>query len=498
MAAVSVLSRGSSSLDILSKRLRPSIDIHLEGQTPGLVNSYTTGDHIEGTVTVSADLDTRFDEVEIVLQGTSQTSVERTSCPGRAGAQQVFLRLRQPIDETEYPTPRVLEKGRTYQFPFTFVVPDRLLPQVCKHRKNNAHLERAHTMLPPTLGDPMLASNGKTLLDDMAPDMSRIAYIVRVAVLRKSTGEDRITKSLAGFAKKVRIVPTVEEEPPISVTETSGYCTRKEKKVKRGLLRGRQGRLTASSAQPKPIQLLFPSGEANDSGSTMATVQLRFDPVGNEQPPRLGSLTSKLRVHTFYSAEPWEDFVSPSGLTSFSHLSRGLYVQNVPLSTMCVASAQWTKHSDSSRRDSMQSTVSEDSIAEGETYYTASVVVPVSLPKTKAFVPTFQSCLLARIYLLDLSLSYHPAGKTVLTPTVSLRLPIQFTSQPKYSDSLKTELSVSVTQAELDEFFHPRIVALPNADAVAEVDPTRSETQSLAPPEYSETYSTPTVVRAAS
>lgn len=70
MAAVSVLSRGSNTLDILSRRLRPSIDIHLEGQTPGLVNSYATGDHIEGTVTISANLDTRFDEVEIVLQGS--------------------------------------------------------------------------------------------------------------------------------------------------------------------------------------------------------------------------------------------------------------------------------------------------------------------------------------------------------------------------------------------------------------------------------------------
>ena len=70
MASVSVLSRGSNSLDMLTKRLRPTIDIHLAGQTAGLVSSYTTGDHIEGTVTISADYDTRFDEVEIVLQGS--------------------------------------------------------------------------------------------------------------------------------------------------------------------------------------------------------------------------------------------------------------------------------------------------------------------------------------------------------------------------------------------------------------------------------------------
>jgi hypothetical protein len=71
MVATSVISRGSESLDVFTRRSQPKIQINLLGQTPGLVNSYTTGDQIEGTVTVTVEHETRFDEVEIVLQGRS-------------------------------------------------------------------------------------------------------------------------------------------------------------------------------------------------------------------------------------------------------------------------------------------------------------------------------------------------------------------------------------------------------------------------------------------
>lgn len=416
--------------------------------------------------------------------------VERVACPGRTGSQQMFLKLRQPVDETEYPTPRLFEAGRKYSFPFTFVVPEHLLPQVCTHARNNHQIHRSHTMLPPTLGDPMLAGNGKTLLDDMAPDMSQISYIIRAAVNKRSTAEHRQIKALANFAKKVRIIPVVEEEAPINTVDHTYYCTRKEKSVKRGFLRGKLGRLVASSAQPKPIRLSPPSCESRDTVSTVATVQLRFDPVGNEQPPRLGSMVSKLKASTFYSATPWEDFPCQSGTMPFSQVGQTLFTETVPLSTMCVASAQWQKHSilsDTDRRDSLNSTSStssEQSISPsseylGDTYYTASVVIPITLPKTKTFVPTFHSCLMSRTYSLDLSLTYHTPGTNVLTPTIYLRLPIQITTQPKY-DTLKSTIEgVIVTQEEVNAFFQPRTVSPPTTESVIDV--------SLAPPEYSET-----------
>jgi hypothetical protein len=408
----------------------------------------------------------------------------------------MFLKLRQPIEDIEYPTPRVLESGRSYQFPFTFVVPDRLLPQVCTHAKQNAHVQRSHTMLPPTLGDPMLASNGKTLLDDMAPEMSQIAYIIRASVHQKQLAGHGV-KSIAAIAKKVRIIPFVEEEPPVDITGNSSLCMRKEKSVKRGTLRSTLGRLVASTSQPKPIQLLPPTCEPSDTVSTVATVNLRFDPVKNEQPPPLGSMTSKLRASTFYSASPWDDFPCSTGVP-FAQVGRGLYTENVPLSTMCVASAQWTKQSASNdtRRDSTSSTSSDSSTGPssafiGDTYYTASIVIPVTLPKSKAFVPTFHSCLMSRTYSLDLALTYHTPAANIMTPTISLRVPIQFASQTKYAESLKSSLGVTVTQEELDEFFHPRNVTSPSDFS----SPVSDVVMDFAPPGYSETMGSVTAGR---
>lgn len=399
----------------------------------------------------------------------------------------MFLKLRQPIEDIEYPTPRVLEGGRAYQYPFTFVVPDRLLPQVCTHSKQNAHVGRSHTMLPPTLGDPMLANDGKTLLDDMSPDMSQVAYIVRASVHQKQlTGHG--AKSIAAVAKKVRIIPLVEEEPPVDISGSSALCMRKEKNVKRGTLRGKLGRLVAATSQPKPIQLLPPNCEPSDTVSTVAIVNLRFDPVGNEQPPPLGTMTSKLRASTFYSASPWDDFPSSTGVP-FAQVGRGLYTEAVPLSNMCVASAQWTKQSCESRRDSVTSSSSDSSSAGptstygGDKYYTASLVIPVTLPKSKAFVPTFHSCLMSRTYSLELSLTYHTPATNIMTPTISLRVPIQFTSQ-RPTESLKSSLGVTVTQEELDEFFHPRNVISPTNFSDPHVTDVIVD---LAPPGYSET-----------
>ncbi|KAE8162168.1 hypothetical protein BDV40DRAFT_265761 [Aspergillus tamarii] len=474
----SFVTRSSSTLESLTQS-RPKIDIELTGQTEGLVSSYTTKDRIEGTAVITVDRDTRFDDVEISFEGTSRTSVERVAMPGRTGAYQTFLRLRQPIEDSAYPMPRVLEAGRTYKFPFTFVVPDRLLPHVCSHAKTNAHVERSHTLLPPSLGDPMLANDGKSLLNDLAPDMCRISYLIRVSVQRKP--ENAPSKALASVGKKVRIIPAVDEEPPLNIADDDSYCIRKEKDVKRGFMRGKLGRLVVASSQPKPVQLCPPNSEATDSVSTAATVHLRFDPVGNEEPPRLGTIWSKLRVSSLFSAEPWGDYPSPRNVP-WAQIGQGCYTETVPLSTMCVASAHWTKHTSPrglSRCDSMESTSSSESLTgpsasfTGETYYTASVVVPITLPKTRAFVPTFHSCLISRLYCLELSISYHTPNANILTPTATLKIPIQFTSRSP-SDAKTKGSEHEITQHEVNaEFFSPRSVAPPTLVQVA-------------PPEYSE------------
>lgn len=103
---------------------------------------------------------------------------------------------------------------------------------------------------------------------------------------------------------------------------------------------------------------------------------------------------------------------------------------------MCVSSAQWEKHSASSgsdRRDSIHRVTSEDSDDPSassfkDNYYTTSIIIPITIPNSKIFVPTFHSCLVSRTYSLDLSLTYHTAGMKILKPTISLCVPIQITT----------------------------------------------------------------------
>lgn len=382
------------------------------------------------------------------------------------------------MDETTYPHPRVLESGRVYKFPFTFVVPDQLLPQSCSHPKTNSHIQQAHTQLPPSLGDPMLSGDGVSLLDDMTPQMCQISYTIKVSISRKPLVEHGHARTLVAVAKKVRIVPAADEQPPLNVPDDSeDYCLRREKDVKKGLLRGRLGRLVMAASQPKPLQLGSPAkSDSTSPASTVATVHLRFDPIHDEQPPKLGTLWSKLKVSTFYSTTAWRDFPARSPALAWSTDS-GVYSETVPLSSRCIASVQWEKHTvegDLSRRASMQSTSSAESIAgpsasySGHTFYTASILVPITLPTEKAFVPTFHSCLVSRIYTLELCVSYHTPNANVLSPTCSLKIPIQITCERSVNPAAGHIAAHTVTHhTEVDEeFFRPRSIAPPDPEYI--------------------------------
>lgn len=284
----------------------------------------------------------------------------------------------------------------------------------------------------------------------MSSEMARISYIVRVTV-KRAFPPNKPSRILASVGKKVRIIPAVEEEPPLDISDHAKvYWDHKEKDMKRGLMRGKLGRISMSASQPRPIQLSARSCEKGDSTGTVATVQLRYDPVGREEPPALMGLSSKLRVSTAYSNAPMDNF--PSGSLGCSHLGQALYLETVPLPTLCVASAHW--------KPCTPSTPS------GRTYYAASIVVPVSLPKNKAFVPTFHSCLISRFYALDIGVSYRTPATNLVDPSISLRLPVQMTCERKIDGGVYNPLDVAIGE-EVDEIFFPRRVAPPSPEYTA-------------------------------
>ena len=158
---------------------KPTIDITLiDDQKGAFVPQFTSLDEIKGEVSITASCDTSFDDIYITFEGSSKTFVEKvaTTSPstGRSEAFHTFIRLLQLTDPSALPDPRVLAAGETYRFPFLFVVPDTMLPPSCSHLKQTGFPVDGHLTLPPSLGDPLAASVGKSLMDDMAPDMAII------------------------------------------------------------------------------------------------------------------------------------------------------------------------------------------------------------------------------------------------------------------------------------------------------------------------------------
>ncbi|EON67216.1 hypothetical protein W97_06469 [Coniosporium apollinis CBS 100218] len=469
---------------------QPSIDIFLKG-TQGVhsayVTSFSTMDKLEGTVSITAKHDTRFDELEIAFVGVSKTWVDRmtsgTTMNGRTEASHRFLKLIQPIEDSSLPQPRIAEAGRTYSFPFTFVVPQQLVDSACDIVSND-QIKSAHLQVPPSLGDPDLSGFGGVLLDDLSPSMAKISYAIQVKMTRyRETDGKAVT--VADKARKVRVKPAFEEQPPLSVDEKDEeYRLRQEKTIRKGLFKGKLGRLVIETAQPKSFSL--PASNSN-TVTTMAKVLLRFDPAeASAQPPKLGSLSSKLKIGTWFSTKPRKDY--PSKKVFMYDARQGLYSETLSLSSRCVESAKWERHTSAStltRRDSAVSDVSSDGLPEassnyaGGMFYTAQILVPLTLPTNKNFVPTFHSCLISRVYALKLELSVQAPGMT--GPSMSLKVPVQISAegsarQEEHRRSIEEAARAAI---EAEAVFRARSVAPPSDEYLGS-----STAMTALPPQY--------------
>lgn len=347
------------------------------------------------------------------------------------------------------------------------------------------------------MGDPELAGFGGTLLDDLAPEMSKISYGIKVRItqVRESDG----SLSLLGEKlRKVRVKPAFEEQPPINFDPSEGeYRLRQDKAIRKGLFKGKLGTLTAQSAQPKALVIPGARTTCNDPITTTAKVLLRFDPAAEDNmPPRLGSLASKIKVSTYYASAPRQGFPIRSALPY--DLTQGVYQESLSLSSLCIASAPWEKHDSTSnpseedsllRRDSGISDCTTSSTDDafnagiltasknyrGGSFYTAQIVVPITLPMNKNFLPTFHSCIVSRTYSLSLQLSAHAPG--VSDPSLHLKLPIQICAEGSDTGNANARARSAevLVQQEANDYFTPRSVAPPPSLA-----PGRDEL----PPEY--------------
>ena len=499
----------ATSIMQLGQKPKPTIEIKLtDGQEDAFTPSYTSSDEIRGEVSITAHADMQFNELYITFEGFAKTYVEKvaTTSPtnGRTEAFALFLRLTNPNDPGLLPEPRVFEAKKTYKFPFVFVVPTQLLPQSCPHPKHDTFPEGGHLGLPPSIGDPIVAGTGKQIMDDMAPDMSCIAYSLKCRLTgpRAASGKHTV---LAESTRKLRIAPVVPEAPPLDVSggEVDDYRLQAQKKINRGFLRKELGYITMESVQPKSLRLPPLRSENGFNVSTTATANIRFDPRDqNSKPPGLQSMSTKLKIVTFYSSQPLRDI--PCKATDFHFSSvKGIFADSIDLAHRCVENTEWKKHepepgkvAQPRHRDSGYSFNGIDKPRPSESYnpklpyYTARVLVPVTLPKTnKVFVPTFHSCLVSRVYTLHLYLSFLTPQTSIKDPTLHLKLPIQISAEGKEhaQQRMTPQAAAAMASQQASEFFNPRSVAPPT--------PELTQTSSIMGPPGSRTsrmgFSTP-------
>ncbi|KEF56926.1 uncharacterized protein A1O9_07116 [Exophiala aquamarina CBS 119918] len=447
--------RGSAIASAIGLRKKSELDIVLDGE-PDYIHSYSTFDQINGHIDIRFEKDTLFHDLSITFEGVSTTYVEKiaSTAPttGRTTGRHTFLKVQQPINPDLLPQDGLFEGGVTYTLPFNFVVPERLLPFICTHKVNHEEIRKEHTQLPPSLGDPSVSGEGHVLMDDLAPDMSKIVYSIRARATRWNA-VGRLLE-LADKSQRIRVVPAREEAPPLNIDEMdSDHAMRKEKNVKKGFFKiGKTGRLVAETTQPKSLHLPHPSKRTGEPVSTMATINLRFDPASPEDvPPLLDSIVSKLRVYTFFGAAPYKAIPEVRSCDNWSSL-HGVYPETISLSSRCLSTVSWVRHDGSerqssssssalSRRPSAYSTSSTSSVLEpsclyqaGSPFYTATILVPVALQnvsgtsRPKVLVPTFHSCIVSRIYSLELNLSYRTPGASIAASHVVLKSPIQISA----------------------------------------------------------------------
>jgi hypothetical protein len=269
----------------------------------------------------------------------------------------------------------------------------------------------------------------------MTPEMCQILYQLSVTVIQRPSsigpGFQLATKS------NIKVIPSMDYYPIPEEIDAPRYIMQLGKDVKRGLLNGKSGRLALSSTIPNPIQLDLHQFTAANDLSTTATVSLRFDPESHQLPPQLERMNTKLRAHTFFATVPWSDFPHLSDERKYPRHEFGEYTESMRLSTRSIPSVQWEQCSAS------------DSTSKN-TSYTASIIVPITLPKSKAFAPTFHSCLVSRIYSLDITLSYCTSTSTILPTTLLLRVPLLISCQPRV-EYLEMLPKSPILQLDLDE-----------------------------------------------
>ncbi|KAH7035703.1 arrestin [Microdochium trichocladiopsis] len=460
----------------LSLFSKPDMDIHIDNHFHQKV--YSTASPIAGHVSITCAADTPFDRVNILLLGIARSRIDGVNIPQIT--EHTFLKLEMPIPAASYPVPRVLEAGATYKIPFHFIIPQALTTSACNHRVVNGAVHEHHTRLPPSMG--------AWDRDDLAPAMAQVDYTVRARLLRDDAAH---TAKVFEISHPINVLPQADEDAPLSVSPKDAiYAMSKTKTLRKSILSAKTGVVTVSATQPPPAMASVDGRSVNE---TSVSVDLQFEPANAETlPPKVAITASKITAQTFWSA---------SGVASLPNLGDGLRYQSdgrgsfpatVNLASAAAQEHGWTQHNrEQARRDSGygSETASDSEGANTKrsskkaaakkaspVYHSTRVQVPVTLPAhKKMFIPTFHSCIVSRVYVLNLSVTLTSGNGSTVHTTLSVPLQIGVVA-PTHSRATVDATGLptfeaAINDAEVDDFLRPRVLSVPTVEFVHDALP---------------------------
>ncbi|KAM0703717.1 hypothetical protein Q7P35_009656 [Cladosporium inversicolor] len=393
--------------------------------------TFTSLERFTGKLIIKALADTSFDKLELKLTGTSRTYGRRV-VPQAPSARTVttahrFLELIQPDLDFHIPENRSFEKGRIYEFPFEFAIPEHMLPTMCRHIVESPRVHILHTSMPPSFGDHELVD-----ITEYAPKHASIRYRV-VADVHKTlvTGE---CSEIAHASESIRFVPKERAgEPHVAAW---GPARPSQAEISIGKLWTKpSGRLAVTSTQPMPFVLKdLRKSVWRSELSGRVKINLVFWPANDEaKPPEQIDFKAFLCTTTVSAVSPltqlpsddqWlgpqiDRHTAPSIIICAQGIRNIEWAEGPQEATQLAENCPW--------HEAPPAYATPQNLTSKPCY---SAQIEVSLDATSAFllVPTFHSCLITRAYDLDLKLSL-PGSAMGLSPAMQLRLPVRVMSE---------------------------------------------------------------------
>lgn len=320
-----------------------------------------------------------------------------------------FLDIKFPLHESTLPPEKTFIKHQQYYFKFVFEVPDHLSEASCNHFICNDLIHKAHLQPPPSFGDPTIAGLGDSLCNDFAPPACTIIYTIQVRLNRKSyvSAEQQI---MLQKGLKIRVKPTGDVFNSSLMYTGDQYCLEQSIVFPKGRSNSTSGRLIATLVAPKYFYLPL----RGTDGWVHQTIRLslRYEKEGgHESLPRIYSLGGRIIATTFFTDSFHRDI--PAKRKDI--FGKGINFSDSVLTTFSysIASLQWT--------------------SEQSDCYSATLLVPIK-SSHPLIIPTFHSCLISRIYTLDLQLKLHGARSIKFTAPMPILFREDQPVLPSYSE----------------------------------------------------------------